>query len=95
MKQRGKLLDRMALAVDLPGEALPGVPLVEIAGDGRVLIENHRGVVLYDTCMIRVRVKYGQIHICGSELRIAQMTRHQIVIVGRVDSVALCRGGGR
>ena len=76
---------------DLSGEPVPGMPLVEIAGDKRVLIENHRGVTQYSGQQIGVRVEYGtlQIHGCGLELR--QMTKDRLVIAGRIDDITLCR----
>jgi sporulation protein YqfC len=71
---------------------LPGMPLIEIAGEKRVLIENHRGVTEYDPLRICVRVKFGQVCVCGEALTLAQMTRSCLVICGRIDSVTLLRG---
>lgn len=72
---------------------IPGIPLVEIAGEHRVLIERHNGVTEYDDSRICVRVKYGQVCVCGGALTIAQMTCAKIVICGRIDSVTLIRRG--
>ncbi len=91
MQKKG-ILEKVALAVDLPGEAVPGSPLVEIAGDRRVLVENHRGVVQYGQTDIRLRVSYGYVKICGSNLRLVRMTRQQVIICGKIDDVSLCRG---
>ena len=41
MKGQGNLLRRLAEQTSLGGQPLPGLPIVEIAGDGRVLVENH------------------------------------------------------
>lgn len=78
---------------DLPGMALPGLPVVELFGDQRVLIENHGGVTEYGGCRIQVQMAYGQLAVCGQELQLARMTREQLVISGRIDSVTLCRRG--
>lgn len=71
-----------------------GMPLVEIAGEHRVLIENHKGVTLYCPEQVSVRVKFGQICICGKSLTIAQMRAGSVVVCGRIDSVTLLRGRG-
>ena len=92
MKSKGSFLDKMAYAMDLPGEALPGQPLVELIGQGRVLIENHRGVVQYGDTEICARVSYGCIRVCGRELRLMRMNRQQLIISGCVDSIILCKG---
>ena len=47
MKQYGKSLQRLSGTIYESNIALPGVPIVELAGDRRVLIENHRGVTEY------------------------------------------------
>ena len=92
MKQREKLLQRMALAADLPGEALPGIPLLELAGEQRVLIEHHRGVTAYGREEISVKVSYGCICVSGEGLELARMTKEQLVITGRIDHIQLFRG---
>lgn len=69
-----------------------GMPLVEIAGEKRVLIENHKGVTEYDADRICIRVKFGQICVCGGNLTLAQMTGACLVICGRIDSITLLRG---
>ena len=92
LKNKGNILEKVALAVDLPGEALPGCPLIEIAGDRRVLIENHRGVVQYGESEICLRVSYGYVKVRGCGLRLIRMTQHQVIISGRIDGVELCRG---
>lgn len=92
MRNKRSLFERMAVAADLQDEPVPGLPLVEIAGEHRVLIENHRGVMEYGTQTIRVKVKYGHVCICGRGLELARMNRGQLVISGCVDAVQLIRG---
>lgn len=72
---------------------IPGIPLIEIAGDHRVLIERHSGITEYNDNKICVRVKYGQVCVCGCGLTIAQMTCAKVVICGRIDNVTLIRRG--
>ena len=72
-------------------EPIPGMPLVEIAGQGRVLIENHRGVCCYGREQIRIRVSFGEISVTGCRLELARMSREAVVITGRIDTVSLHR----
>ncbi len=90
--KKNSILDKVAIAVDLPGEAIPGQPLIEIAGERRVLIENHRGVVRYGEGEICLRVSYGFVKVVGCGLRLLRMTRQQVIICGRIDGIELCRG---
>lgn len=66
---------------------LPGVPLVEVCNNRRILIENHQGVVAYESNEIIVKVRDGTICICGSRLRLMRMSRYQLVIMGLISSV--------
>ena len=66
-------------------------PIIEIVGDRRVLIENHQGVAAYGKEKILVCVKFGSVCICGCNLEMMHMTKEQLVVYGRIDSVSLQR----
>lgn len=91
MKQ--DLLSRLTEDLELPGEILPGQSLVELAGDSRVLVENHQGVTEYSRCRIGATVSFGRVLVCGENLELARMTQRQLVITGRVEGVTLMRRG--
>ena len=64
MKGRGNWMQKLAEGMELPAESMPGLPLVEIAGDRRVLVENHGGGCwwkIMEACvsMARSRFAYG------------------------------------
>lgn len=91
MGQSRNWLQRLTDSVDLEGEPMPMQPLVELAGDGRVLIEHHQGVVQYSGEKIRVKVRYGTVAISGRGLELRHMSRAQLSISGRIDCVSLER----
>lgn len=91
MKQRENLLERMTSAVDLGTEPIPKLPLVELAGHKRALIENHSGVTQYSMHEICVKVRFGQIRILGNGLTLSRMTKEQLIIIGDIESVSLCK----
>ncbi len=85
------IMERLMDGADLPGESLPGQPLLELYGEGRVLIENHGGITEYGTERIQVQVRYGAICICGEKLQLCRMQGRQLVIVGRIHSISVIR----
>ena len=93
MGKRGNIWERLAEGADLTAEPMPGQPIVEIAGDRRVLIENHCGVQEYSREKVGVKVKYGLICVCGCNLELNCMTKDQLIISGRIDAVHLMRRG--
>ena len=91
MKGNENLLQRLTDKVDLAGEPLPGQTVVEIAGDNRILIENYCAVREYSPQKIDIRVKYGTVIVCGCGLELRRMTKEQLIISGRIDTVSLQR----
>lgn len=92
MKKGDGIIRRIADAADLGGEVLPGVPLVEVMGHDRVLVENHCGITAYSNEEICIKVKFGSVQVTGCHLTIARMTVAQLIIVGEIRSVQLYRG---
>lgn len=80
------------MAAELADEPIPGLPLVEIMDNCRVLVENHKGVTEYGLNLIRIKVKSGSICICGRNLQLAHMNKGQLIVSGIIESVQLCRG---
>ena len=92
MGRNPRFWERLTNATDLAEEPIPGLPLVEIAGQQRVLIENHKGVTEYGTSTIRVKVKFGQICISGKCLELNKMSRGLLIVSGEIESIHLIRG---
>lgn len=91
MGKRSEWWERFTQGGDLPGEAIPGQSILELLGDNRVLIEGHRGVSQYGTEKIGVKLSFGMVCITGCNLELTHMTRSQLVICGRIDSIQLHR----
>ena len=84
-----KLLERIALSTDLTPEAFCALPIVEIIGTNRVLIEHHLGITAYEAGQISVKTCNEQIHISGSNLCLLSMSKEQLVISGDITGVSL------
>jgi len=91
MRKEAGLFHRVTEGLDLAGEPMPSESIVEILGDDRILIEKHMGITQYSSGKICVKVRYGCLAICGSQLELSQMTREVLVITGRIDTVAILR----
>lgn len=78
---------------EISPESVPGQPIIEIAGEHRFLVENHQGVAAYGSEKILINVKFGVVCVCGCHLELIHMTKEQLVICGRIDSVVLQRRG--
>ena len=91
---KGSIFEKLTMAADLPDEAIPLMPLVELAGDRRVLIEHHMGVIAYGTEEICVKMRYGTLSVYGCMLELSRMTKGQLIVSGKIDRVVLNRRDG-
>lgn len=85
-------MDRSRFIIEMSDATMPGVPLVEIAGYSRVLVEHHLGITQFSSQVICLKVRFGEIRVCGCDLTICQMTKEQLVISGEIESVTIFRG---
>ena len=85
------MFSRLTTVPYLQDEPIPGLPLVEIVGDCRVLIERHLGVTEYGKERIMIKVSHGQICVCGSCMELIRMTKHQLIIKGTIFSVSIIK----
>lgn len=90
-----RIMELLADRAELETEPMPAQSIIELAGDQRVLVENHRGVSAYSSERILINVGFGTVCICGCGLRLIRMTKEQLVIRGRIDTVSLQRRNGK
>lgn len=89
MKKHSSILDRVIHGSELASHPLPSIPLVEVMGFSRVLIENHECVCSYSLEQIDIRVKSGYIFVRGLGLHLVHMSPDQIVITGSIQQIQL------
>lgn len=92
MPRKTSVIQKLLDNAQLGEESLPLQPVVELLGDGRVLIENHKGVIEYCSEKIQARVSFGAVSVAGCNLRLRLMTGQKLVIVGKIDAIQVLRG---
>lgn len=92
MATRRNIYRKICDAADLPDEPLPNQPLLEIIGCDRLLVENHKGVLRYDTECIDISVRFGHVCITGARLELTRMCKGQLVISGNLHEIKIIRG---
>lgn len=81
------LLERAAEALDLPGDVVAGLPRIEITGSRALLMENHKGILLYSTEEIDVGGSTAVVKIYGEDLVLRAMNARELFIVGRIFKI--------
>lgn len=90
MKRKQSLFTYLS-GTSLDPDSVPLYPIVELAGDCRVLIENHFGIIAYSEECVCIKVKYGQLQICGCDLKLQHMSKVKLLITGKINSIHISR----
>lgn len=86
---REGLLERTAELLDLPADAVAGVPRLELVGTRELRMENHKGILAYGDQEIQVSGGVFLIQIRGSGLELRAMTGLELLITGRIAGIQL------
>ena len=88
-KRPRSLLEKTVQALDLPADALAGLPRVELVGDREVRMENHRGILAYGSQEIHVSGGPFVIKVVGEGLELRAMTGLELLITGHITAIQL------
>ena len=88
-KRPRSLLEKTVQALDLPADALAGLPRVELVGDREVRMENHRGILAYGDQEIHVSGGPFVIKLMGEGLELLAMTGLELLITGHITAIQL------
>jgi sporulation protein YqfC len=77
--------------VQLDPASIPGVTLIELLEDTRVLIEQHRGILVYGESEILISTSFGNVAVIGSSLILRHISKEKLVITGTVIELKLQR----
>ena len=84
-----KLRQELSEILELPLDVSLDLPKVTIVGDLGVLIQNHRGLILYSPERIVIGVGKGQIAILGQSLEIEEVSKEDMIVRGTLGSVQM------
>lgn len=88
MGQWTKKIRRLAGHVlDLPEDLTQGVPRMILTGDRRLSVENHRGVDLFTSEVLRLKLEEGKLEIAGDRLVILSIVPDEVQIEGRIAQI--------
>ena len=88
-KQVRELVIHASERWNLPTEATAGVSRLELVGNTRLSLENHRGVGAFGPGRMELLTPDGVIEVRGERLTLLTMNRRELVVGGVVHSLAL------
>ena len=86
-KHENKSSNHIVDTLDLPKDFIYGCPLLDFVGNQHLVIENHRGLLMYDAEQIAVSTKNYVIRILGMQLHIDSYTDDMLEISGNIQEL--------
>lgn len=85
--ERATYLEVLSSQLKLPSDMLAGAPIVTAIGRSEVCIENYKGILEYNSALIKILTKIGSIHIEGKNLNISYFTNEEMKITGMIHNI--------
>jgi sporulation protein YqfC len=73
--------------LDLPRDIILNMPRILVTGDKEIVIENHRGIVLFEKDQIKINSGVGLISIYGENFEVLFMGGSTITVGGKFKSI--------
>lgn len=87
MQRKDSLLERASQALELPGDAVAGLPRIELLGDRELRMEFHKGILAYGAQEIHISGGKLVVRVKGEGLELRSMDPTHLLITGRILSL--------
>lgn len=87
MDRKESLLERASQALELPGDALAGLPRIELLGDRELRMEYHKGILAYGAEEIHISGGKMLVRVKGADLELKSMNPTELLITGQIVSL--------
>nr|WP_254906505.1 sporulation protein YqfC [Clostridium tyrobutyricum] len=74
--------------MELPRDIILNMPKIQVTGDNEIIIENHKGIVLFDKSIVKINSGVGLISIYGDNFEVLFMGGSTITVGGKFKSIA-------
>ena len=78
--QKGK--EKILSKLDFPRDISLDLPRIIVIGNREIIIENHKGIIFFETNMVKINSRIGAIVIKGEEFEILFIAETSITISG-------------
>ncbi|MEQ8197468.1 MAG: sporulation protein YqfC [Clostridiaceae bacterium] len=82
-----KAKDKVLQELELPRDVMLDLPKVTIIGIDEICIENHKGIVCFESTCVKVNTKIGIVLIRGESFQISFIGGQSLVIQGKVKTI--------
>ena len=83
-KSKEKILNKL----DFPHDISLDLPKIIVIGNREIIIENHKGIIFFETNMVKINSRIGPIIIKGDEFEILFIAETSITISGNFQGIS-------
>lgn len=85
MKKRlPSLMKKVTNVLDIPSDILLDELSMRLEGNGRIFIDNHKGIVEYNSRQLRFKVRTGEVRVEGEDLVLKGLGYGQLTVEGKI-----------
>lgn len=84
--QKGK--EKLLNKLDFPSDISMDLPKIIVVGNREITIENHRGIIAFESSMVKINSRIGTITISGRNFEILFIGETSMTISGRFEGVS-------
>ncbi|HHV10766.1 MAG TPA: sporulation protein [Clostridiales bacterium] len=81
-------LEELSNRLNLPADILAGAPIITATGRNEICLENYKGIIEFNSDLLRVQTKLCRICIEGKNLNILYFTEDEMKITGYIHSIS-------
>jgi sporulation protein YqfC len=79
--------EQLADSLALPKDVVLGIPFISMCGNQEFYIDNHTGILSYESGQVVIRTKHDPIRIRGKNLLIEYYTKDSIKVTGQITDI--------
>lgn len=79
--------NKITAMLDLPKEIVFNLPIITMIGSEDINISNYKGIIEYNSELIRISAGQGVIRLEGARLVLKQITSDGVAISGRIKKI--------
>ena len=84
--QKGK--EKILSKLDFPRDISLDLPKIIVIGNREIIIENHKGIIFFETNMVKINSRIGPIMIKGEKFEILFIAETSITISGNFQGIS-------
>lgn len=85
--EKQNYLEELSNRLHLPADILAGAPIITATGRNELCLENYKGIIEFNSNLIRIQTKLCRICIEGKNLNILYFTEDEMKITGYINTI--------